>query len=127
MLRKKVLLTCLAAVVLCVAGIALAKAVKVALVPYNNPVIGLAEPDASGHAILNYAKGDDKTEIQVNCWGLSQEGDYNVFLNWSAPSIGTFTLRNNGSGNLHVFVTGDVSQATVQVNNPDGYTVLKSE
>jgi hypothetical protein len=129
MLRKQFILICLGAVVFSIAGLALAAAVKVALVPYDNPVIGIAEPDASGHAILNYAKGADKTEVQVNCWGLSQEGEYTVYLKPSGwLKIGTFTLRRNGSGNLHVFLEGDLSGATpVAVNNPDGFTVLMSE
>ena len=106
-----------------------AAAVKVALVPYDNPVIGLAEPDASGHAILNYAKGADKTEVQVNCWGLMPDSEYTVYLKAATwHPVGTFTTRKNGSGNLHAKLPGDHSgHLPVAVNNTDGYTVLMSE
>ena len=114
MLRKQFILICLGVVVLSVAGIALAKAVKVELVPY-----GTAEPDASGHAILNYAKGADKTEVQVNCWRLTPNTNYTVYLkNGGFYAVGDFTTRKNGSGNLHVRLMGDRSgDLPVAVNN----------
>ena len=59
MLSKTQVMVCIAAAVLCVAPSAVAKAVKVELMPY--PQAAPLEPDASGHAILNYAKGDEKT------------------------------------------------------------------
>ena len=129
MLRKQFILICLGVVVLSVAGIALAAAVKVALVPYAHPGNDPTEPDASGHAILNYAKGADKTEVQVNCKGLSQEGEYTVYLKPSGwLAIGTFTLRKNGTGNLHVSLEGDLSGAMpVAVNYGLYDTVLISE
>jgi hypothetical protein len=95
-------------------GIALAKAVKVDLLPY-----GSLEPFASGQAVLNYAKGADNTEVQVNCWDLTPGTEYTVYLRdggWY--SIGTFVTRRNGSGNLHVRLPGDVSgNLSVAVNN----------
>ena len=66
MLRKKVIWMCLAAFVLCTVGIAFAAAGKVALEPF--PATGPIDPDASGKVNLNYAKGKDRTEVQVNCW-----------------------------------------------------------
>jgi len=123
MLRKKALLICLAAVVLCVAGIALAKAVKVELLPY--PAAAPLEPDASGQAILNYAKGEDKTEIQVNCSGLTPGAEYTVYIGGGSTweDIGTFIARKNGTGNLHARPDEDQSGLSVAVNT-GGATVL---
>jgi len=124
MLRKKALLICLAAVVLCVAGVALAKAVKVDLLP-TDP----SEPDASGKAVLNYAKGADKTEIQVNCAGLTPGAEYTVWIGtvggpWT--NVGTFVARKNGTGNLHARPGGDLSELTVGVNRDVWNNVLLS-
>ena len=125
MLRKKALLVCLAAVVLCVAGVALAKAVKVELLPC--PAAAPLEPDASGKAMLNYAKGADKTEIQVNCSGLTPGEEYTVYIGSPWEVIGTFVARNNGTGNLHARPGGDQSgRLPVAVNNSANQTVLLS-
>ena len=125
MLRKKALLICLAAVVLCVAGIALAAAVKVELLPYAYPGADPLEPDAAGQAVLNYAKGADKTEIQVNCSGLTPGEGYTVYIGSPWEVIGTFVARNNGTGNLHVRPDGDQSgRLPVAVNNSANATVL---
>ena len=108
MLSKKRVLILFATILVCVAGLALAKAVKVELMPY--PAAAPLEPDASGHAILNYAKGQDKTIVQVNCWDLKPDTEYTVYLNDGGfYVIGNFTTRKNGSGNLHVSIAGDVS------------------
>ena len=108
MLSKKRVLILFATILVCVAGLALAKAVKVELMPY--PPAAPLDPNASGHAILNYAKGQDKTIVQVNCWNLKPETGYTVYLsNGGFYSIGDFTTRKNGSGNLHVSLEGDVS------------------
>ena len=115
MLRRKLVSICLVALILGVTGIALAKAVKVELAPY-----GTLEPDASGHAILNYAKGADKTEVQVNCWGLTPETEYTVYLNDGVDyyAIGTFTTDSSGDGHLHAKLEGDASgDLPVAVNN----------
>ena len=117
MSRTKIGLVCVLAIVLGVTGVALAKAVKVELAPY-----GSLEPDASGHAILNYAKGADKTEVQVNCWDLTPETEYTVYLSpddgGSYYAIGTFTTDSSGEGNLHAKLAGDVSgDLPVAVNN----------
>ena len=105
---------------------ALAAAVKVALVPYAYPDADPTEPDASGHAVLNYAKGADKTEVQINCWDLTPGEEYTVYLNDGGYyDIGTFTTRKNGSGNLHVSLDGDHSASLlVAVNNAGNSTVL---
>ena len=56
-------------VIALVAGIALAKAVKVDLVPYVDADGNVLEPNAYGKAMMNYAKGADKTEVQSSCAG----------------------------------------------------------
>ena len=121
---RKISLMCLAAVILCGTGIALAAAVKVHLMPYN-----AIEPDASGRAVLNYAKGADKTEVQVNCWGLMPDEMYTVWLSpdggTSYHPIGSFTTDEYGEGNLHAKLPGDHSgHLPVAVNNAGNATVL---
>jgi len=124
MSHKKSALICLTALVAFVAVIALAGAVKIELMPY--PPAAPIDEDASGQAILNYVKGADKTEVQVNCLGLEPQMEYTVYLDeggWNA--IGTFTTRKNGSGNFHAKLDGDHSGASqVAVNNSGGSTVL---
>ncbi|HUW20513.1 MAG TPA: hypothetical protein VMW16_14545 [Sedimentisphaerales bacterium] len=124
---KKVGLICVVSVVLLAAAVALAAAVKVELLPCpaENPI----EPNASGHAILNYAQGRDKTMVEINCWGLKADMNYTAHL--KAPegfhSIGMFTTRKNGSGNLNVDLEGDHSaHLPVAINNDANETVLRS-
>ena len=96
-----------------------AGAVNVALCPDAAP------DDARGRAILNYAKGADKTEIQVNCWGLDPDYNYTAWINvtglgcpeiggWS--NIGTFSVNTKGNGHVHASVPTDVSGAVLMVN-----------
>ena len=126
MLGKKVGLICLVGVILCGTGIALAAAVKVELAPY--PAASPIEPQASGRMVLNYAKGADKTVVQLNCWGLMPESEYTVYLSPDSgitwENIGTFTTRKNGTGNLHVALPGDRSGDLPAVNNAANETVL---
>ncbi len=125
MLRKNRAIMCVATVVLCVATVALAKAVRVELKPY--PEEAPAEPGASGYAVLNYAKGADKTVVEVNCRGLMAETEYKVYLEKDEDfyEIGSFTTRRNGSGNLHVELETDVSvDMPVAVNNAESDTTV---
>jgi len=127
MLRKRALLICIGAVVLCAAGIALAAAVKVTLEPF--PAGSPIEPGASGQAVLNYAKGADKTEVQVNCKGLKPDSDYVVYLKTGGTFdlIGKFITNSKGNGHLHASLAGDRSaDLPVAVNNRAGATVLLS-
>jgi|GEM_PF-3262261 len=116
MLRKSIIWVCLVSFVLATAGIAFAAAVKVILSPY--PADDPIEPDATGRAVLNYAKGKDKTEVQVNCWGLTPNSDYRLWLylgGWKRVDV--FTTDEDGEGHLHAKLSGDVSGATkVAVN-----------
>ena len=119
MRRKNIILICLVAFVLATAGIAFAKAVKVALEPY--PEANPNEPGASGHTILNYSADDDVTQVQVNCWGLTPGTEYTVYVweNDEPVSIGTFTAKRRGQGHLHVEMEGDTSGLLpIHVSNP---------
>ena len=100
--------------------IVFAGAVKVALCP-----TGAAPEEARGRVVLNYAKGADKTEIQVNCWGLDPEQNYTVWIHttglglpvWGGWSnLGTFEPNIKGNGHVHASVPGDVSGIEVRVN-----------
>ena len=126
MLSRKVMWVVLVSFVLIVSGVAFAAAVKITLSPYapNGPL----DEDATGKAVLNWAKGKDKTEIQVNCWRLDPTTQYEVLI---APvetgpytSIGTFTTDEAGEGCLHGRIAGDKSGYVVAVNYAGGATVL---
>ena len=120
----------IALVIALVVGVALAKAVKKDLVPYVNADGTVIEPNAYGQAMLNYAKGADKTEVQVNCWDLVSNTMYTVYLNNSGVwhSICTFTTDANGEGHCHAKLPGDHSgHLPVAVNNSANQTVLISQ
>jgi hypothetical protein len=105
--------------------VALAVAVKVELMPY--PSADPMEPDATGRAVLNYVKGADKTEVQVNCWGLMADKEYTVLLMVPAGfhPIGSFTTDDEGEGHLHAKLPVDHSMhLPVAVNNDMDQTVL---
>ena len=120
-LRRRGLLLCLAVVML--SSIALGKAVKQELLGEDDQVLGKAK--------LNYAKGANKTEIQVNCRGLEAETEYLVLLfefdgggevaDWF--ELGSFTTNKKGKGRLHARVDGDVSDWCVVVGVVDGNIV----
>ena len=111
-----------AVLVLC-AGLLMAAAVKFDLQPYGVQAI----PGSYGQAVLNYAQGADKTEIQVNCWGLTAGTEYKVYYGMPWVMVGTFTAKKNGTGNFHTWVAGDASGSTwVRVNNPNGFSVLSN-
>ena len=127
-MSRKSFLLLVAAVVLCSAGVALAAAVKLNLVHY----LGGPDVGASGQAVLNYAKGADKTEIQINCQGLTPLTNYTVYLSPTPTgpfqSVGNFTTLRNGKGTLHLSIPGDVSGSVVTVNNTVlNATVLQSQ
>jgi hypothetical protein len=123
MLRTRNLVISLIAVTSCLAGMGLGKAVRQGLAPAD------LESGAGGHAILNYAKGADKTEIQVNCRGLEPETVYTVLIYDDSQEAGTydfvggFTTDKNGKGNWHGRVEGDVSGFSVAILGDDATTV----
>ena len=124
MLRKRNALIYIAAVTLSLSGVALAKAVKVELV-----VMDLGS-SGGGEAILNYAKGTDKTEIQVNCKGMEPNAEHIVWIcDWTDEKsdyieLGTLTTNKKGKGVLHARVKGDISERSVVVLGDDGTNVL---
>jgi len=124
---KKLVILGMALVLAIGAGMLMAKAVKLNLKPWDGDG-GNYEPNAYGQAILNYAKGADKTEIQVNCWGLKPNTEYFVWLETSGwMNIGKFVTLKNGSGQFHYKAEGDVSLSQVTINSPIYDTVLYSK
>ena len=110
---KKNIVICIMAIVLCVGGIALAKAVKLNLVPVNHS----PDPDGFGRAVLNYAEGEDKTIIQVNCWGLTPGNGYGVNLANGMGSAGGAVASANGTITIHGEQEGDQSGCIVRIKN----------
>jgi len=114
---------CLAAVILCTSSLALAKAVKRDLASTG------VESGVSGKAVLNFAKGAEVTQVQVNCRGLTPGAEYGVFLS-RGPGMfvkaGTFTVREDGTGNFHAAVKGDLSALPVSVGNIYGWQMVLS-
>ena len=117
MLRRRNMLIWLAAVTVSLAGMAQAKAVKQELLGEDEQVLGKAK--------LNYAKGANKTEIQLNCRSLEPETEYTVLLfefddegevaEWF--ELGSFTTNKKGKGKLHARVDGDVSERTIVIGS----------
>ena len=110
---KKNMVICIMAILLCVGGIALAKAVKLNLVPPANSV----DPDGYGHAVLNYSKDEDVTIIQVNCEGLTPGHQYGVNLGDNMGSVGTAVAHKNGKIMIHAEREGDLTGNVVRVRN----------
>ena len=108
MLRKKALLTCLAAVVLCVAGIALAKAVKVDLNP-----IGV-DP-GGGFVVFNNTSGPENVQVQMSLKGALPNTDYDVIVHIGAPDTYVATITTNAKGNANFHYSGSVASGEQQV------------
>ena len=97
------------------ATLAFAKAVKVDLVPVGAFTGG-------GKAVLNYAAGADKTEVQVNLWGLNPNKEYrvrigHVYSGWLKPNP-------NGKLSVHLRPAHDWSGARVRVNERRPYRLV---
>lgn len=90
----------ISAIALCIGGAAFAAAVKVDLVPINGK-------DASGQVILNYAKGANKTEIQVNCSGLIGGDTYWITIDGTGIEPIEAVAKKNGTLAVHVKKEGD--------------------
>ena len=125
MLRKKMRPISAALIVCCVVGIAFAGAVKLNLVPVTDS----PDPNASGRAVLNYAKCADKTIIQVNCWGLTPGDEYGVNLANGMGGISDPVIaKKNGTITMHGEQEGDQSGNIVRVRNRTvGHLALQSE
>jgi hypothetical protein len=127
MLLKRKVFIFLAVVAVCLSGITLAKAVKQELVNEDIEVIGKAK--------LNYGKGANKTEIQVNCWDLDRETEYiGVLYEYDDEEVtdrielGRFTTNKKGRGHAHARVEEDVSDwcivIGIEVEGDDGTFVI---
>lgn len=106
------------------ATLAFAAAVRVNLATIDT----VNYPDGEGRAILNYAKGADKTEIQVNCSGLTPGETYTVWVDDGAGFVqieDEFVAGPNGKGHFHGRCAGDVSDCIkVAVNEGAAPTIL---
>ena len=135
MLRNRILVSSLA-LLLCLAAVdAYGKATHFELGMFPQPMLsapGGLEPEASGRAIFNLAKGAGKTIVQLNCKDLTPDVEYTVFVYYSARwhKVGTFVAKQNGSGTLHLDIPTDLtSTVTVGINkivNGHTKTVLMS-
>jgi hypothetical protein len=124
MLKRKFTLMCFVAVIASTSSFALAKAFKADLMSTG------VESGASGKAIANFAKGNEVTQFQVNCRGLTPGAEYGVFFptKFGGERVGIFTVQEDGTGKLHVALKGDYSGRPVAVGHVMGYLmVLKSE
>jgi len=92
----------ISAIALCIGGVAFGAAVKVDLNP--PPKSG---GDASGRVILNYAKGADKTEIQVNCSGLIGGQNYWITIDGIGLEPIEAVAKKNGTLAVHVKKEGN--------------------
>lgn len=99
MLRKKNVLICLAAVVLCVAGVALAKAVKVELNPIGDDLGG-------GFVIFNDTSGPENVQVQMSLKGALPKTDYDVIVHVGGPDTYVATITTNAKGNANFHYSG---------------------
>jgi len=120
MLKPKFILTCFAAVIVCTSSFALAKAFKVDLIPTG------IEPGASGKAIVNFAKGAEVTQLQVNCRGLTPGAEYGVFFptGFGFVESGRFTVQEDGTANFHAALKGDFSGRPVSIGDVNGFFMV---
>jgi len=87
---------------------------------------GLNATNEAGRAIVNYAKGADKTEVQINFSGLVNGATYNAYFLCPDPAgwipIGSCTGKKNGKGQIHGRPSTDCSGYEIHVALvlPDG-------
>lgn len=102
MKRKKLLFICLTAVVLCLGGITLAKALKVELNPIGTDPGG-------GFVIFNDTSGPDNVQIQMSLKGALPYTDYDVIVHIGAPDTYVATVTTNAKGNANFHYSGSVA------------------
>jgi len=99
MKRKKILFICLTAVVLCLGGIALAKAVKAELSP-----IGV-DP-GYGFVIFNDTSGPENVQVQMSLKGALPYTEYDVIVHVGGPDTYVATITTNAKGNANFHYSG---------------------
>ena len=68
------------------------------------PRPNMVDPDAHGNIILNYVKGQDRFEVQVNVVKLNPNTQYQIHLvqkGNARQNLGTFWTDENGNGHFH--------------------------
>ena len=98
MLRRSTLV-CLTAVVLCVGGIALAKAVKVELNPIGTDPGG-------GFVIFNNTSGPENVQVQMSLKGALPNTDYDVIVHVGGPDTYIAIITTNAKGNANFHYSG---------------------
>ena len=135
MIRKRLVVTLLGFLWFFAGSVAYGKATHFELGMFPQPLLrepeGL-EPEASGRAIFNLAKGAGKTIVQLNCKGLTADVEYTAFVFHSGTwhEVGKFVAKKNGTGILHLDLPADITDTVrVGVNreiNGRTWTVLMS-
>lgn len=108
MKRKKLLFICLTAVVLCLGGITLAKALKVELNPIGTDPGG-------GFVIFNDTSGPENVQIQMSLKGALPNTDYDVIVHIGAPDTYVATVTTNAKGNANFHYSGSVDSGDQEV------------
>ena len=99
MKRKKMIFICLTAVVLCLGGIALAKAVKVELNPIS------VDPGC-GFVIFNNTSGPENVQVQMSLKGALPLTEYDVIVHVGGPDTYVATITTNVKGNANFHYSG---------------------
>ena len=75
------------------------------------------DPAADGMAILNYAPGSNKTNVQVIVSGFGEAPlrQCIVRLNPDVGDLGVFNLNDQGHGNFHGTIDGDHTGSNVEL------------
>jgi hypothetical protein len=109
MKRKKLLFICLTAVVLCLGGITLAKALKVKLNPIGTDPGG-------GFVIFNDTSGGPyNVQIQMSLKGAKPNTNYDVIVHIGAPDTHVATVTTNAKGNANLHYSSSVASGDQQV------------
>ncbi|MHC4627173.1 MAG: hypothetical protein ACYTDV_09360 [Planctomycetota bacterium] len=123
MKTKKSLLICLTAVVLCVAGVALAKAVKVELepCPINYPDPENLPPGGASVVFNNSAGAGHNLELTVSLKGVEAGTAYDIYLfvdgGWhDGAKAGTVTTNKRGNANFHLNTLLEKGEHTLAID-----------
>lgn len=122
MLTRKNLLITLSAIVLATSSLAMARAVRIRL----KRVGDYEGRGAKGRAIINYAKGSQKSILRLHCRGLTPYEQYQVYIGEpyaededpkvKGKDIKKATAKRNGTLKVHAFYPGeDLRNLTIEV------------